>query len=137
MSGKATKEPRWVPKLACLTIHADQIATHGGLPGVRDAAMLDAALGRARSKWGYATLTDLPTLSAAYAFGIARNHPFNDGNKRTAFLTMVAFLGLNGVEFDAPEHEVVTAFTALAAGASDEVSLAAWIAKHARKRKRS
>jgi death-on-curing protein len=133
MSGKASREPRWVPKLASLTIHADQIATHGGLPGVRDASALDAALGRARNKWGDAKLTDLPTLAAACAFGIARSHPFNDGNKRTAFLTMVAFLGLNGIDFDAPEDEVVTAFTALAAGASDEAALATWVAKHARK----
>lgn len=103
------------------------------MPGIRDSAALDAALSRARNKWSYGEAADIATLAAAYAFGIARDHPFNDGNKRAAFLTMVVFLGLNGKDFEAPEAEVVTMFVALAAGTLDETLLAAWIAKWIRK----
>jgi death on curing protein len=137
MTSRAAKEPRWVSVLAVKSIHADQIESHGGLPGIRDQAGLEAALGRPRNKWGYAASTDLCALAAAYAFGLAQNHPFNDGNKRTSFLTMVAFLGLNGLEFKASEADVVTAFVALAAGTSTEAQLTAWIRKCVKKRRRS
>ncbi|MFO0828706.1 MAG: type II toxin-antitoxin system death-on-curing family toxin [Phycisphaerales bacterium] len=118
------------------TIHAEQIAEHGGLAGIRDQGSLDAALGRPRDKWGYGKVRDPAALAAAYAYGISSAHPFNDGNKRTAFLAMVVFLGLNGIDFGAPESEVVSAFTALAEGSQDESSLAAWIAKRSKKSRR-
>lgn len=130
---RKAKEPRWVPRAAVETIHAEQISEHGGMAGIRDEASLDAALGRPRDKWGYGKVRDPAVLAAAHAYGISTAHPFNDGNKRTAFLAMVVFLGLNGLEFVAPESEVVSAFTAVAAQAQDEVSLSAWISKRSRK----
>lgn len=94
---------------------------------MRDEHALESALARPQQKAHYEPESDLPTLAAAYAFGIARSHPFNDGNKRTAFLTAVIFLGLNGLEFDASETDVVRAMTSLAEGSLSEVDLAAWI----------
>ena len=121
------KEPRWVPRLVVDAAHLDQLRAHGGLPGVRDENGLEAALGRPRQKWNYDADTDLVTLAAAYAFGLAKAHAFNDGNKRAAFLTAVTFLGLNGKDIDATESEVVQAMTALAAGTLSESEMATWI----------
>ncbi len=97
------------------------------MAGVRDESALEAALARPQQKWHYEPESDLATLAAAYAFGIARAHPFNDGNKRAAFLTAMIFLGLNGQELDATEVDVVQVVTALAAGSLPEADLAAWI----------
>jgi len=121
------KEPRWVPRLVVDAAHLDQLREHGGLPGVRDENGLEAALARPRQKWHYEPDADLATLAAAYAFGLAKAHAFNDGNKRAAFLTAVIFLGLNGKDLDATESEVVQAVTALAAGSLSEPDMAAWI----------
>lgn len=98
--------------------------------GVRDVDALEAALARARQKWHYGTDTDLADLAAAYAFGLATAHPFNDGNKRIALLTMAVFLGLNGKALDATEPELVQVITALAAGSLKESQLAAWLRNH-------
>lgn len=97
------------------------------MPGVRDENGLEAALAPPQQKWHYEPDADLATLAAAYAFGLAKAHAFNDGNKRVAFLTAVIFLGLNGKDLDATESEVVQAVTALAAGSLSEPDLAAWI----------
>ena len=78
------REPRWVPRLVVDSVHVDQLREHGGLPGVRDENALEAALARPRQKWNYEPESDLSVLAAAYAFGVAKAHPFNDGNKRTA-----------------------------------------------------
>jgi len=121
------REPRWVPRLVVEAIHFDQLREHGGLSALRDEAALEAALARARNKWAYRPKVDLATLAAAYAFGLARSHPFNDGNKRVAFLTMVVFLELNACHFTAPEPEVVRIMTEVAAGTTSEVALARWI----------
>jgi death-on-curing protein len=119
--------PRWVPRLVVDAAHLDQIREHGGMAGVRDESALEAALTRPQQKAHYEPESDLATLASAYAFGIARAHPFNDGNKRSAFLTAVIFLGLNGQDLDASEVEVVQVMTALAAGSLGEVELASWI----------
>lgn len=121
------KQPRWVPRLVVDAAHLDQLREHGGLPGVRDENGLEAALARPRQKWHYEPGSDLATLAAAYAFGLAKAHAFNDGNKRTAFLTAVIVLGLNGKELDATEAEVVQVMTALAAGSLNEPDMATWI----------
>ncbi len=121
------KEPRRVPRLVVDAAHLDQIREHGGLPGVRDENGLEAALARPRQKWHSGPGADLATLAAAYAFGLAKAHAFNDGNKRAAFLTAVIFLGLNGRDLDATEAEVVQAMTALAAGSLTESDLATFI----------
>jgi death on curing protein len=119
--------PRWVPRLVLDSAHVDQLREHGGLPGVRDEHALEAALARPQHKHHYEPDSDLATLAAAYAFGIARAHPFNDGNKRAAFLAAMVFLGLNGKDLDATEAEVVAVMTALAAGKLSEAELASWM----------
>ena len=96
------------------------------MPGVRDEGMLDSALKRPQQKLNYDADTDIATLAAAYAFGIAKNHGFVDGNKRVAFMTAYSFLGLNGYDFDAPETDVVTTIEGVAAGEVSEVKLAKW-----------
>ena len=121
------REPRWVPRVVVDAAHLDQLREHGGLPGVRDENGLEAALARAQQRWHYEPDSDLATLAAAYAFGLAKAHAFNDGNKRTAFLTTVIFLGLNRKDLDATEIEVVQAMTALAAGSLTEPAMATWI----------
>ena len=121
------QEPRWVPRLVVEAVHVDQVREHGGLIGIRDENALESALARARQRWTYEPEPDLPRLAADYAFGIARNHPFRDGNKRVAFVAAVVFLGLNGLDLIAPEDEVVAKMLALAAGELDEEQLASWI----------
>jgi len=98
----------------------------GGPPGIRDEGALESVLGRAQNRWAYEG-TDLATLAAAYAFGIARNHPFVDGNKRTSLLALVTFLGLNDIDFVADEAEAVAMILGLAAGEIDEAGLTRWI----------
>jgi death-on-curing protein len=107
-------------------IHVDQVREHGGLIGIRDENALESALARARQRWTYEPDVDLPRLAADYAFGISRNHPFRDGNKRAAFLSAVVFLGLNGLDLVAPEDEVVEKMLGLAAGELDEEEIAEW-----------
>lgn len=121
------REPRWVPRLVVEAAHLDQLREHGGLPGLRDESALEAALARPRQQWHYNSSVDLSSLAAAYAFGLARAHPFLDGNKRSAFITMVVFLGLNGNALDASETDVVQVMTAVAAGSLKEEDLAGWV----------
>lgn len=121
------REPRWVPRIVVDSIHVDQLREHGGLAGVRDENALEAALARARQQWSYEPTSDLASLGAAYSFDLARAHPFSDGNKRTAFLTMMTFLGLNGKELSATEVDVVQMMVALADGAVTEAMLADWV----------
>ena len=122
----SSAEPRWVPRLVVEAIHVDQVREHGGLIGIRDENALESALARARQRWTYEPDVDLPRLAADYAFGISRNHPFRDGNKRAAFLSAVVFLGLNGLHLVAPEEEVVEKMLALAAGELSEEEIAEW-----------
>ncbi|MDQ6831279.1 MAG: type II toxin-antitoxin system death-on-curing family toxin [Gemmatimonadota bacterium] len=112
-------------------IHADQVRTHGGAAGVRDEGLLDSALARPRTRWGYEKRTDLSGLAASYGIALAKNHPFVDGNKRVAFQAMYVFLGLNGCRIVALESEVVSMMLGVAAGTTDEGALAIWIAEHA------
>ena len=121
------KEPRWVDRLVVEAVHFDLIREHGGLPGLRDEHALESALARPRQRHAYEPAADLAELAAGYGHGLAANHPFNDGNKRIAFVTMAVFLALNGREVEAPETEVVAVTLALAAGELDEEGLAAWL----------
>ena len=123
-------EPRWLAAVHLLAIHSDQIQAHGGSLGLRDRGLLESALERPRNRFHYEADADLASLAAAYGFGIARNHPFMDGNKRVAFQAMYLFLGLNGSRIDASEQEVVTIILSLAAGELDEPSLAVWLRDH-------
>ena len=117
-------------RLVVDAIHTDMLLTHGGLPGLRDADLLESALVRPRQRFAYDATADLATLAAVYGFGLARNHPYSDGNKRVAFVTMAVFLGLNGLKFTAAEAEVVTTMVVLAWGTLDEDDLADWIRRH-------
>jgi death-on-curing protein len=119
-------EPVWLTLELVQAIHESQLRKFGGPPGVRDIGALESALGRARNRWAYEN-GDHPTLAAACGFGIARNHPFVDGNKRAALLSIVTFLGLNGIDFVANEAEAVVIIRDLAAGEVDESGLARWI----------
>lgn len=129
------REPVWVPRLVVEAIHWDQVREHGGLRGMRDEHALESALARAPQRWSFDPATDVPALAAAYGFGLCQNHPFRDGNKRVAFVTMLVFLDLNGWDFEAEEPEVVTAMLALASGGSRESDLAAWIRGRCTRRK--
>jgi death on curing protein len=119
-------EPVWLPLPLVVAIHQEQLRTFGGPDGIRDPGALDSALGRARNQWAYEG-KDLAGLAAACAFGICRNHPFVDGNKRAAFLSMITFLGLNGIDFLADEAEATAIMLDLAAGTVNEEGLARWI----------
>src|SRR4029079_19572961 len=117
-------EPRWLSRVVVDAIHADQLRQHGGLPGVRDENALESALARPRQRWAYAPTSDLATLAAAYAFGLVRNHPYCDGNKRMGFLALATFLGINGREIDTTDEDVVTTMLALAEGSLTEAQVA-------------
>jgi death on curing protein len=119
-------EPLWLTAAEVRDFHAEQLAIHGGPPGVRDETVLESALGRPQNKWHYET-QDFAHLAAAYAFGIARNHPFVDGNKRAAMMAMIIFLRLNGIHFKPDVAQAAAAILALAAGEIGEEGLARWI----------
>lgn len=112
-------------------IHFDQLREHGGLPGLRDEGALDSVLARPRHRWAYRRKVDLEALAAAYAFGLARNRPFQDGNKRVAAVTMIVFLELNGRQLSAPEDELVQILTGVAGGTVSEAALARWMRRWA------
>jgi death-on-curing protein len=124
------REPVWITRAICDAIHSDQIRQHGGRSGVRDENALESALARPQNKFAYNKKIGLVPLAASYAFGIARNHGYTDGNKRVAFAVMYTFLGLNGVDLDAPEAEVVDIMMRLSAGELTEAALATWLTKH-------
>jgi death-on-curing protein len=119
-------EPEWLDTNIILDVHAEQLALFGGADGLRDGGMLESALGRPLNKFSYGE-SDLAALAAAYAFGLARNHPFVDGNKRAAFASIIVFLGLNGVDFDVPPEQATAMILGVAAGEVSEESLARWI----------
>ena len=123
-------EPVWVSRLVLDAVHLDQIREHGGLPGVREETTLEAALARPQQRWHYEPQSDLPTLAAAYGWGLVTNHPYRDGNKRMAFLAMAVFLGLNGADIEATQEDVVTTMLSAAAGQLTEAQLAAWVRAH-------
>lgn len=119
-------EPRWLTMRDVEGMHGEQLALFGGPSGIRDKGLLESALDRPRNKWAYEG-SDLPDLAAAYAFGISRNHPFVDGNKRTAFAAMMAFLRFNGVRFSPPSVQATAIMLDLAAGLVSEEGLSRWI----------
>lgn len=115
----------WVAPDVAIAAHAEQLAEHGGGEGVRDLGALESAMARPQNLALYGD-PDVAALAAAYAFGIARNHPFVDGNKRTAAVVSETFLMLNGYELAASDAELVVAFVELAAGALSEGEMAEW-----------
>ena len=121
----ARAEPIWLDSKVAFAVHDRQLAEHGGAAGIRDAGALESALERARNRWAYGE-DDKCALAAALAFGVARNHPFADGNKRTAWVMARLFLGLNGVTLAFEELDAIMIVLALAAGELSEDELAEW-----------
>lgn len=119
----------WITLEVALAAHAEQLAEHGGGEGARDLGLLENAMARPQNLAQYGT-PDIAELAASYAFGIARNHPFVDGNKRTAAVVSETFLVLNGGTLRASDAELVVAFLALAAGDLSEEELAGWFREH-------
>ena len=116
----------WLTSELVQAIHARQLRLFGGPTGLRDEGALESALGRPVNRAAYGE-PDLAEMAAAYAFGIAKNHPFIDGNKRAALLALVTFLGLNDIDFIVDETEAVVMIRGLAAGEIDEAGLTRWI----------
>lgn len=123
-------EPRWLSEFSVLRLHAESVAEHGGSAGLRDKGLLQSALNRARNLYSYEGVTEVQRLAAAYGFGIARNHPFLDGNKRTAFLAIGLFLLKNGYVLEADNEEATRAMFALASGDLTEAQLVEWTRRH-------
>jgi death on curing protein len=119
-------EPKWLDVDDVIALHAQQLAIYGGGDGIRDLGMLESAVNRPVNQHAYGE-TDLLRLAAAYAFGISSNHPFIDGNKRAAFVSMMLFLRENGVVFRPDSAEATAAILALAAGEISEDGLTRWI----------
>ncbi len=125
------KSWRWLSEALLLAVHEAQLAEHGGLSGVRDIGLLQSALARAPNRAAYGD-ADAASLAACYAFGVARNHPFNDGNKRMALLAAEVFLLDNGYDLAASDAEVYKAIIGLADGALDEDAFAGWLRRNIR-----
>jgi len=120
----------WIEESVVWAIHEVQLAEHGGSAGVRDPGLLASALARPLNLASYDSMADAAALAAAYGFGIARNHPFIDGNKRTAFVCCELFLALNGYALSAEDSACVSTMLALAAGDIGEAEFAAWLRTH-------
>ncbi len=123
-------EPNWLDADTVIQIHAEQLALFGGPTGLRDRGLLESPCARPLNRWAYGE-RDLVSISASYAFGLARNHPFVDGNKRIAFHAMVTFLLINDVPFDADPAAAADFIPRLAAGELEEAALADWVRAHA------
>lgn len=119
----------WLNPAVVHAVHEEQLAEHGGPSGVRDSNLLASALGRPQQLANYGS-PDAADLAAAYAFALARNHPFVDGNKRTAFVALELFLNLNGFELAADDAECVMTVLELAAGKLEEAALGNWVRQH-------
>ncbi len=124
-------EPKWLDIEAVRAIHQQLIAAYGGLAGVRDIELLESAIARPRQMVAYGA-PGMSELGAAYAFAIIRNHPFLDGNKRTALMAAYTFLQINGIELDAPEPEAAVMIRDLASGKIGEADIARWIEANAK-----
>jgi death-on-curing protein len=117
----------WIVPNTVMAMHKEQLAEHGGTDGLRDEGLLLSALARPENLYAYGENVDFAALAASYAFGIAKNHPFLDGNKRTALVVAISFLNLNGYDFDAPPAETYATFLGVADGTVPEETLAEWI----------
>jgi death-on-curing protein len=123
----------WIVDSVVRAIHEAQLAEHGGMVGIRDEGLLASALARPHNVAAYGEDPDAASLAAAYAFGLSRNHPFLDGNKRTAFVVMELFLNLNGWTLDADDAVCISMMVTLAAGKLSEEMLAKWLRGHIEK----
>lgn len=124
---------RWLDKSALLMLHGESLADHGGASGIRDEGLFDSALARPLNLLAYGS-PDYAELAAAYGLGLAKNHPFIDGNKRIAFIAVALFLGLNGYRLIASQVDAADTMLAVAAGEMEEATFAEWIRRHSEKR---
>jgi death-on-curing protein len=122
--------PRWISKKALLLLHEESIAEFGGARGLRDEGLLDSALARPQNAHAYNPDSTIPKLAAACAYGLAKNHPFDDGNKRVAFLAIGLFLAINGYRLKAGQVDAIKTMMAVASGELDEQGLSAWIGEN-------
>jgi death-on-curing protein len=129
------RKPRWLDQRAIVLLHAESLAEHGGLWGLRDEAVLESALARPRNVYAYEPSADVARLAAAYGFGLIRGHPFNDGNKRAGFLAIGLFLELNGFELHVEGANAVKTILDVAAGNLSEKALAEWIRGRIKRRR--
>lgn len=120
-------EPFWVLEQVVISVHKMLLSEHGGSPGIRELALLESALSKPKQRFAYEPESSIFELAASYSVGLAKNHPFIDGNKRIAFTTAAIFLELNGFTFQAPESEVVIFFENLASGNISEHELSDWL----------
>jgi death-on-curing protein len=124
---------RWIDRQALCLLHDESLAEHGGSSGLRDEGLLESALARPRNLAAYGE-PDIADLAASYGVGLAKNHPFVDGNKRAAFLAVGLFLALNDYRLVSAQADATLAMLAVAAGDIDEPTFAAWVRDHSRKR---
>lgn len=129
------RRPRWLDQRSLVLLHAESLAEHGGLWGLRNEAALQSALARPRNVQAYEPGADAARLAAAYGFGIVRSHPFSDGNKRAGFLAVGLFLDLNGFDLEVEEADAVETILDLAAGNLSEKALVEWIRARITRRK--
>ena len=129
------KEPRWINRQALLYLHSASLSAYGGASGIRDQGLLDSALARPRNRFLYEQNSDIAALAASYCFGLAKNHPFVDGNKRVAFHSLGLFLSANGFELVVEQVEAIQTIFKLASGALSEEDLAAWVRMNSKPRK--
>lgn len=120
-------QPRWISRKALLYLHSSSLATFGGSTGIRDEGLLDSALARPQNRFLYVPDSDIAGLAASYGFGIAKNYPFVDGNKRAAFQSIGLFLSLNGYELIADQLDAIQTMLSLAASELSEEDFAVWI----------
>ena len=123
-------EPIWLTRQVVDLIQLEQLAEHGGRRGIRDENALESAVARPRQRWQYHADATLPELAGSLCYGLIRDHPFVDGNKRAGFLAAYTFLALNGWALDADEDEIVSTIEGVAAGSTSEAALAAWVSAH-------
>lgn len=124
--------PRWINKKALLLLHEESLSHFGGRRGIKDDGLLESALARPQNLLAYNPEADIFVLAASYAYGLARNHAFVDGNKRAAFLSIGIFLAINGYALKADQVDAIQTITALAAGSIEEKDIAAWIRENSR-----
>lgn len=122
--------PRWIAKNALMLLHEESIAEFGGARGLRDEGLLDSALARPQNAYAYKPDSSIADLAAAYAYALAKNHAFVDGNKRIAFLSNGLFLAINGYRLRAGQVDAIKTMLAVANGGLDEQGLSAWVGKN-------
>ena len=127
-------QPRWIDRRALELLHDEGLVEHGGSPGLRDDNLLESPLARPKNVFAYEGVTDISRLAASYAYGIARNHPFVDDNKRTAFIAAALFMTLNGLKLEVDQVDAYNTVVGLAAGDVDEAGFADWLRRNSRNR---